>query len=68
MGNLTSPVILLYNEEIPTEKVNRHHFLEILNHLQASKEAFADEELWKVLGNRLGELLVKVKKNAREYW
>lgn len=60
MGNLTSPVLLLYNEEIPTEKHVRNHFLQMLGHLQAMKESFVDEEFWKVLGKRLFKLLNKV--------
>lgn len=61
LGNLTTPVLLLYNEEIPTEKVVRNQFLQVLGHLQACKEFFADEELWTVIGNRFKDLLLKVK-------
>nr|AUI80375.1 timeless 2 [Euphausia superba] len=55
--NLTNPVLLLFHEELPEEKVTRNHFLQILSQQQTYKESFADEKLWSVLVGKLSELL-----------
>ncbi|XP_060524214.1 protein timeless homolog isoform X2 [Cylas formicarius] len=55
--NLTTPALVLWNEEAPVEKISRNHFLQIEDHLQGYKEAFADEAVWAVLSTRLSKLL-----------
>ncbi|CAL4069323.1 unnamed protein product, partial [Meganyctiphanes norvegica] len=57
MVNLTNPVLLLFHEELPEEKVTRNHFMQILSQQQIYKEAFADEKLWSTLVGKLSELL-----------
>ncbi|KAK3876876.1 hypothetical protein Pcinc_018372 [Petrolisthes cinctipes] len=55
--NLTNPVLLLFREELPEEKVTRQQYLRLVTQQQRYKEAFVDERLWSVLVGRLGELL-----------
>ncbi|XP_070536276.1 protein timeless homolog [Ptychodera flava] len=55
--NLTQPAELCFGNKIPEDKTFRHYFLEIQNHLQASKEHFADEDFMAVLARKLKELL-----------
>nr|WAM46971.1 protein timeless 2 [Chrysoperla nipponensis] len=55
--NLTSPALLLYNEELPTDKTTRNHFLQLIGHLQTYKLAFVDSTVWAVLSTRLSKLL-----------
>lgn len=55
--NLTSPALILWNEELPTEKTARNFYLQIEGHLQSYKEAFADEAVWAVLSTRLSQIL-----------
>nr|XP_018907854.1 PREDICTED: protein timeless homolog [Bemisia tabaci] len=55
--NLMSPVILLYKEELPSEKVSRNYYLQLLSQLQSAKAAFADEKIWKVLADKMGTIL-----------
>jgi len=56
MVNLTNPVILLYREEIPAEKVGRNIYLRLIGHSQEYKSAFADVEFWKVVCGKLTEI------------
>lgn len=55
--NLTTPALMLWNEELPTDKYVRNFYLEIEGHLQSYKEAFADEAVWAVLSTRLSKIL-----------
>ncbi|XP_045618399.2 protein timeless homolog [Procambarus clarkii] len=55
--NLTNPVLLLFREELPEEKVTRQQFLQLITHQQGYKESFIDEKVWSVLVGKLGELL-----------
>ncbi|KAJ8982321.1 hypothetical protein NQ317_006666 [Molorchus minor] len=55
--NLSIPALMLWNEEIPTEKIVRNHYLQIEDHLQSYKEAFADEAVWAVLSTKLSRIL-----------
>ena len=55
--NLTNPVILLFHEELPEEKVTRQQYLHLLSQQQCYKEAFVEEKVWSVLVGKLGELL-----------
>ncbi|KAF7285717.1 hypothetical protein GWI33_010138 [Rhynchophorus ferrugineus] len=55
--NLTTPALILWNEELPSEKTVRNYYLQIEGHLQNYKEAFADEAVWAVLSTRLSKIL-----------
>ncbi|KAL8620146.1 hypothetical protein ACOMHN_048090 [Nucella lapillus] len=55
--NLTQPVLVCFNNQLPDEKVLRQYCLEIESHLQQYKEAFVDEELFSVLSKKMTELL-----------
>ena len=59
--NLTNPVLLLFHEEPPDDKVSHKYFLEIITYLQAYKEAFTDQSVWMMISDRLSSLLSKVK-------
>lgn len=58
--NLTNPALLLFNEEVPTDKVARNYYLEIVNNLQSYKPNLAFDKFWEVLTDKLKLLLVKV--------
>lgn len=55
--NLTSPALILFNEELPTDTVTRNYYLQLVGHLQTYKQAFTDSGVWAVLSTRLGKLL-----------
>lgn len=55
--NLTTPPLLLFNFEIPTDKVVRNYYLEMEDHLKFYKEAFADEAVWAVFSTHLSKVL-----------
>ena len=55
--NLTSPALMVYNEELPSEKTTRSNYLEILGHLQEYKSAMAQEVIWSVVNDKLKNLL-----------
>lgn len=55
--NLTTPALILWSDELPTDKTARNHFIQIEEHLQNYKEAFADESVWAVLSARLSKIL-----------
>ncbi|XP_066948216.1 protein timeless homolog [Macrobrachium rosenbergii] len=55
--NLTNPVILLFREELPEEKVTRQQYLHLLSQQQGYKESFVEEKVWSILVGKLGELL-----------
>lgn len=56
MVNLTQPALLCFGK-VPQDPNFRHHFLQVLSHLQAYKEAFANEKTFGVLSETLYELL-----------
>lgn len=58
--NLTTPALVLWQEEIPTERAARNLYLQIEEHLQCYKQAFADEGIWAVLTSRLSKILEMV--------
>ena len=58
--NLTNPTLLLFNEELPQEKVMRNYYMQHVGHLQGYKPALASERFWIVLTDKLKLLLVKV--------
>jgi timeless len=51
--NLTNPPLLVYEEELPQEKVSRNYYIELLHLLQNTKEAFNDPEFWLVVRSKL---------------
>lgn len=55
--NLTTPALMLWNEQLPAEKTIRNFYLQVEGHLQNYKEAFADEAVWAVLSTRLSKIL-----------
>ncbi|KAL1452665.1 hypothetical protein WDU94_006872 [Cyamophila willieti] len=55
--NLTTPAMILYNEELPTDKVERQLYHQIISHLQKYKVAFANEAFWKILRTKLTSIL-----------
>ncbi|KAG6441528.1 hypothetical protein O3G_MSEX001806 [Manduca sexta] len=56
--NLTNPALLLYREEVPTERTARHNYLQILLHLQSYKEeAFTKVEVWNIFAKKLSKVL-----------
>ena len=59
--NLTNPSLLLFNEELPTEKVARNYYLQHVSHLQSYKPNLAPDKFWMVLTDKLKLLLVKVR-------
>lgn len=48
---------MIWNEEVPAEKTTRNHYIQVEEHLQSYKEAFADENVWAVLSTRLSKIL-----------
>jgi len=63
--NLTNPALLIFQEELPADRTSRHHFMEIISHLQSYKEAFTEQRVWEVLVGKL-EKLLKVPYNERD--
>ncbi|XP_046476559.1 protein timeless homolog [Neodiprion pinetum] len=57
LANLTSPALLLYNEEVPTDSVKRQCYLQLTAHLQGYKFMLGDERFWSVLCEKLGMIL-----------
>uniref|UniRef100_A0A8D9F4A5 Protein timeless homolog n=3 Tax=Cacopsylla melanoneura TaxID=428564 RepID=A0A8D9F4A5_9HEMI len=55
--NLTTPAMILYNEELPADKVERQLYQQIISHLQKYKVAFANEAFWKILRTKLTSIL-----------
>ncbi|KAJ3665888.1 hypothetical protein Zmor_001353 [Zophobas morio] len=55
--NLTTPALMLWNEEVPANKVTRNQYLQVEDHLKSYKETFADETFWAVLSTRLSKIL-----------
>ncbi|XP_012343215.2 protein timeless homolog [Apis florea] len=55
--NITSPVLLIYNEQIPTDKMQRTIYQKLISYTQEYKIALTDDRIWAVLSNRLSEIL-----------
>lgn len=55
--NLTNPALLIYQEELPSDRTARHYFLQIVSQLQSYKEAFTQQKVWEILAKKLGDLL-----------
>lgn len=58
--NLTYPVLLLYNGNYPKDSVGRRNFHRLVEILQTYKEAFAVQQAWIALGDRLQKVLKMV--------
>ncbi|XP_076866320.1 protein timeless homolog [Brachyhypopomus gauderio] len=56
MVNLTQPALLCFGK-VPDDPIFRHHYLKVVSHLQAYKEAFANEKVFTVLSETLYNLL-----------
>ncbi|GIY76214.1 protein timeless homolog [Caerostris darwini] len=50
---LTSPALLLFNEEIPEDKASHNIYLELVGYLQNYKKVFFELDIWKVLYEHL---------------
>lgn len=55
--NLTMPALVVFENEIPEDKMGRMHYIEIISYLQEYKDAFCDEAIWIVLTAKLRDLL-----------
>lgn len=55
--NLTSPVLMIYNEQMPAEKTERSIYQKLILHTQQYKVALTDDRIWTALSNRLSEIL-----------
>lgn len=55
--NITSPILLIYNEQIPTDKMQRTIYQKLISYTQEYKIALTDDRIWAVLSNRLSEIL-----------
>ncbi|XP_050054655.1 protein timeless homolog isoform X3 [Aphis gossypii] len=55
--NLTTPALLIYNEQPPTEKTQSQYYLQIVSHLQKYKRAFTDVNVWNVIVNKLAKVI-----------
>ncbi|KAK9879050.1 hypothetical protein WA026_003865 [Henosepilachna vigintioctopunctata] len=58
--NLTTPPLILWHEEVPSDKTVRNYFIQVEDHLRSYKIAFADGALWAVLSSRLSKILETV--------
>lgn len=63
--NLTSPILLLYREQVPKDGPNRRIFLHLVEILQSYKAAFSVQPVWKSMGKRLKKVLEIVSKLPR---
>lgn len=59
--NLTTPALLVYNEQLPAEKQPRQYYLQILLQLQKYKRAFTDVKVWNVIVDKLAEVMQAVR-------
>ncbi|XP_076629145.1 protein timeless homolog [Colletes latitarsis] len=55
--NLTSPIFFIYNERVPTDKLERTTYQKLISYTQAYKIAFTDDRVWTTLSNRLSKIL-----------
>ncbi|KAL0277751.1 UNVERIFIED_CONTAM: hypothetical protein PYX00_004928 [Menopon gallinae] len=56
LTNLTNSVDTLYGDEIPTEKIGRAIYMNLMEHLQDYKEAFRDIDFWNVICSKLTDM------------
>lgn len=62
--NLTTPALLLYNEQLPKDGPNRRNFLDLIEILQSFKAAFSIPALWVAIHKRLQKVLEVVSANS----
>ena len=55
--NVTTPAALLYGEEIPQDKNDRHIYLTLIEHDQSYKYSFEDVEFWNKICCKLTNLI-----------
>ncbi|XP_076297468.1 circadian regulator timeout [Lasioglossum baleicum] len=55
--NLTSPVFLIYNEQVPTDTMERSIYQKLVFYTQQYKIALTDDRIWTILSNRMSRLL-----------
>ncbi|ODN02653.1 Protein timeless [Orchesella cincta] len=55
--NLTHPALLLYDEEVPKNKKYLNYYNQLLGYLRTYKEDFVDKVVWKILAEKLRQLL-----------
>ncbi|XP_017753046.1 PREDICTED: protein timeless homolog [Eufriesea mexicana] len=55
--NITSPVLIIYNEQIPNERSEYAIYQKLVAYTQAYKVALTDDRIWAVLSNRLSKIL-----------
>lgn len=60
--NLTTPALLIYNEQLPADKGPRQNYLQIELHLQKYKRAFTNIKVWRIIANKLAEVIQAVNK------
>lgn len=58
--NLTTPALLIYNEQPPAEIQPRQYYLQMVLYLQKYKRAFTDVEVWKIIVDKLAEVIQAV--------
>lgn len=58
--NLTTPALLIYNEQPPTDKNTSQYYLQMLLHLQKYKRAFTDVNIWKIIVDKLANIIQAV--------
>lgn len=57
--NLTQPALLCFNNTVPTEAANYHIYLKVLAYNQTYKQDFSSVEIWKVLAQKVYDILEK---------
>lgn len=55
--NLTSPTSVIFNEQIPTERLMYSVYQQIISYLQEYKAALTDDSAWSTVAGRFGTLL-----------
>ncbi|KAL6268795.1 hypothetical protein P5V15_001919, partial [Pogonomyrmex californicus] len=55
--NLTSSAFVIYDEQIPTDKITYSFYQQLVVYLQEYKAALTDENVWLAIAGRLGNLL-----------
>ncbi|XP_035225481.1 protein timeless homolog [Stegodyphus dumicola] len=65
---LTSPAILLFQDELPEDKLTWNVYLQLISYLQEYKRAFLDVKVWEALSENLKELLKQrpIERNEEE--
>ncbi|XP_076673029.1 circadian regulator timeout isoform X1 [Andrena cerasifolii] len=55
--NLTSPILLIYNEQVPTDKLQHSIYQKLISYTQTYMTALTDDRIWATLSNRLSKIL-----------